>query len=560
MKAVKYLALILFLFGCNTAQKDANQAPAETKNDTGRVVVHTDTVYLTRNESITPANSYSDLFLDSASLENFIQHQKLSTSDGQAIHSFYNYRNMQFAWFSSQGFTEELKGFWNLQDKFGKTARPLRNKMDTLLNKDTVFISRYDTAIINTELLLTNEWLQLYRNNYDKLRFSDIGPEKVIPIRKSLAVSVADTILNQRFDSTTGAFTNSYFLLIQKLRLLDSIAKQGGWRGLILTSKQIKKGAASPFILQLKKRMNQTGEYGNADTSKLFNDSLELAVKSYQKRYGMKPSGIITDTLVRSLNVPVIQRLQQVILNLKRLQWMPITHDQNYISVNIPEFMLSVFENNAKAFEMPVAVGKEGTNTTMFSGNLDQVVFSPYWNIPSSIVQREILPAIKADKDYLKKHNMEIVGKNDSIPAIRQLPGKDNGLGKVKFLFPNRYDIYFHDTYAKDIFKKDKRAASHGCIRLADAEKMANYLLHNNPEWTPGKINAAMNNNKEQSVKVNPPVPVNITYFTAWVDENGQLNMRDDVYGHDKKTGLMMFGNTGEAGLPILTDTIPAKK
>jgi murein L,D-transpeptidase YcbB/YkuD len=123
------------------------------------------------------------------------------------------------------------------------------------------------------------------------------------------------------------------------------------------------------------------------------------------------------------------------------------------------------------------------------------------------------------------------------------LPGKDNALGKVKFLFPNRYDIYLHDTYAKEIFKKDVRAVSHGCIRLADAEKMANYLLRNNSAWTPEKVNAAMNSGKEQYVKLSPAMPVTITYFTTWVDETGQLNFRDDVYSNDKKISQMMFGN-----------------
>jgi len=191
---------------------------------------------------------------------------------------------------------------------------------------------------------------------------------------------------------------------------------------------------------------------------------------------------------------------------------------------------------------MRVVVGKEGTNTTMFNGNIDQIVFSPYWNIPASIVKNEILPKMKADPNYLASKHMEIVSKNDTLPVIRQLPGQDNALGKVKFLFPNRYDIYFHDTYAKDIFKKDTRAVSHGCIRLADAEKMANYLLRNNKAWTPEKIHAAMNSGKEQYVKVNPSMPVTITYFTAWVDRNGKLNFRDDIYGHDKKMIAQLFG------------------
>jgi murein L,D-transpeptidase YcbB/YkuD len=229
---------------------------------------------------------------------------------------------------------------------------------------------------------------------------------------------------------------------------------------------------------------------------------------------------------------------------MNRAGWTPVQEDSNFIQVNIPAFMLYVYEGSAKAFDMPVVVGKEGTNTTMFTGNLDQIVFSPYWNVPESIVRGEIMQSIKKDPNYLKKKNMEIVSQKDSIPKIRQLPGGDNSLGKAKFLFPNSYDIYFHDTPDKGAFKTQKRAYSHGCIRLEDAAKMAQYLLRNNSEWNQEKIQQAMNANKEQSVKLDKKVPVVITYYTAWVDETGQLNFREDIYGHDKNAAPKMFTGT----------------
>jgi murein L,D-transpeptidase YcbB/YkuD len=154
------------------------------------------------------------------------------------------------------------------------------------------------------------------------------------------------------------------------------------------------------------------------------------------------------------------------------------------------------------------------------------------------------MQSIKKDPNYLKKKNMEIVSQKDSIPKIRQLPGGDNSLGKAKFLFPNSYDIYFHDTPDKGAFKTQKRAYSHGCIRLEDAAKMAQYLLRNNSEWNQEKIQQAMNANKEQSVKLDKKVPVVITYYTAWVDETGQLNFREDIYGHDKNAAPKMFTGT----------------
>jgi L,D-transpeptidase YcbB len=169
-------------------------------------------------------------------------------------------------------------------------------------------------------------------------------------------------------------------------------------------------------------------------------------------------------------------------------------------------------------------------------------VFAPYWNIPESIIKEEILPAMETDPEYLAEHNMEINGTlDDGVPAIRQLPGNQNSLGKVKFLFPNSFDIYFHDTPAKSLFLKDKRAYSHGCIRLSDPKKMATYLLKDDPSWTSEKIDAAMNATEEKTVRLKRPVPVLITYYTAWVDAAGKLHFAEDIYGHDAKMYRHMF-------------------
>ena len=162
--------------------------------------------------------------------------------------------------------------------------------------------------------------------------------------------------------------------------------------------------------------------------------------------------------------------------------------------------MLYAYADSGKAFEMPVIVGKEGNSTVMFSSEINQIVFNPTWNIPESIVRNEIVPKMKEDKNYLKKNNIEVVKQNDSLPVLRQLPGKNNPLGKAKFLFPNTHDIYLHDTPDKTAFAKQDRALSHGCIRVADAAKLAQYLLKDQSDWTAQKINAAMNNGKEETV------------------------------------------------------------
>ena len=190
---------------------------------------------------------------------------------------------------------------------------------------------------------------------------------------------------------------------------------------------------------------------------------------------------------------------------------------------------------------MNVVVGSLQHNTVIFNGDLKYVVFSPYWNVPASIVKNEIMPGIARNKNYIASHNMEITGYSGKTPIVRQKPGVNNALGKVKFLFPNTYNIYLHDTPSKSLFGETSRAFSHGCIRLGEPAKLAEFLLRNDSSWTKQNMQKAMNLGKEKFVTLSKPVPVFIGYFTAWVDSQGLLNFRDDVYGHDAKLAEKMF-------------------
>ncbi|HET7898782.1 MAG TPA: L,D-transpeptidase family protein, partial [Flavisolibacter sp.] len=301
------------------------------------------------------------------------------------------------------------------------------------------------------------------------------------------------------------------------------------------------KGAKSPAVTALKKRLAATGDYPTVDTSNLFTDSLATAIRQVQEQFGLKATGQVTDSLVNELNVPAEQRVQQILVNMNRVLWMPQTSDSTGIMVNIPSQELTVYRDTATVMRLPVIVGKEGTGTMAFHDQITQVVFSPYWNIPESVVQREIKPAMDKDPHYLEKNHMEIVKQDDSLPQIRQLPGEDNALGRVKFLFPNSFDIYLHDTPNRSLFAQKNRALSHGCIRVAHPASLAHYILRDQTEWTPQKIETAMNSGKEQKVEVKNPVPVAITYYTAWINPAGKLNFRKDVYGYDQKTAEKMF-------------------
>jgi len=503
-----------------------------------------------RDRSISASNSYSDLFFDSTAMEQFIQKKKIDDSNANRIRSFYNTRNYQYAWFCGDGLTEQARAFWNLHDYIttydpdsSLKDKALQRKMDNLIAEDQLSVSSGDKSFLNTELTLTQHFIQYILHNYAKGFVKRKEMERFIPVKKVDALQLADSILNKKHkdDKYFEDVNPAYSSLKDQLDKYVDIAKKGGWPQISITKKRLKKGMTSPEIANIKRRLQITGDLQGNDSSAVFNDTLVNAIKNFQERHGYTPSGAIGDSLIKEMNVPVEKRIQQIIMNMERMRWMASRQNGNLIVVNIPEFVLHVYEGDKKEFDMDVVVGKEGHNTTMFNGDLNQVVFCPYWNVPQSIVEKEILPELDKDKNYLEKEDMEITGEEDGVPVIRQVPGAKNALGKVKFLFPNSFNIYFHDTPAKSLFERDKRAYSHGCIRLKEPEKMANYVLSDQPEWTPERIEEAMNAGKEKFVKVKHPIPVLITYYTTWVDDNGQLNFREDIYGHDSDLATKMF-------------------
>lgn len=323
-------------------------------------------------------------------------------------------------------------------------------------------------------------------------------------------------------------------LLQKALDNYREIQQNGGWTKIIATKKHLQKGVTDPAVVQVKKRLKASGDFTEEDLSPLFDEALAAAVKKVQKRFGFAENGVVDGQLIKVLNVPVEERIRQLEVNLQRLQnSLPVSNTIQLVA-NIPEFTLHVYENGAHVFDMKIVVGSESNKTVIFNDEMTHIVFSPYWNVPQSIVKNEIVPAMRRNRNYLRRNGYEVLGQENGLPVIRQKPGPGNSLGQVKFVFPNNHAIYFHDTPAKGLFQLPRRAFSHGCIRLAEPAKLAQYLLRNQPEWTPEKIKTAMNSGKEQAVKLQEPVAVSLTYFTAWVDAEGLVHFREDVYGYDK--------------------------
>lgn len=246
-----------------------------------------------------------------------------------------------------------------------------------------------------------------------------------------------------------------------------------------------------------------------------------------------------------------------MLVNLERLRWIPIEIENDYLLINIPEYKLHIFQNKKQLWETNVVVGKTAKQTTIFKGNISRIILNPYWNVPNSIINAEILPKLKQNASYLSKNNMEVVDNDGhsintstinwnlykkNVPfIIRQKPGNENALGEIKFLFPNSFNIYLHDTPSKELFSKNKRDFSHGCIRVENPKKLAYYLLRDDKSWNQNTIDKVLKTNTETGISVNPNMPVYITYFTAWVDIQGNLNFRNDIYNMDDQLAKEIF-------------------
>ena len=267
----------------------------------------------------------------------------------------------------------------------------------------------------------------------------------------------------------------------------------------------------------------------------------------------IKPKHAQYAALQKAVTDPAMaESAEKIALNLERWRWMPDELGGRYIIVNIPSFHLEAHQGEQAVLPMKVVVGTNENKTPVFSDKMTTTVFSPYWNVPESIVEGETAPAAARDPNFLRRNNIEILRltKSGATPvdpstvkwddpeelkalAFRQKPGASNALGHVKFLFPNPYNVYLHDTPADALFARPGRAFSHGCVRVEHPEALAKWLLMDDPEWTDNRIVEAMEAGEEQQVKLKQEIPVHIVYFTAWADDAGAVRLVPDVYGYD---------------------------
>ena len=321
-------------------------------------------------------------------------------------------------------------------------------------------------------------------------------------------------------------------------------------------------------VIPLRARLAATGDLTEAEAAigagdpSFYDPALAAAVKRFQARHGLEIDGRIGKNTLAAVNRSLRGRVQTLLLNLERLRWLSGPRPDRRLEVNLANFTLSIFEGDTPVFDSRVVVGTPFNRTPVFRRDMTYLVINPYWNVPPSIAGKEMLPKIKKDPSYLTANNYEVLSgwsedaavldplsidwsgvSASSFPyKIRQKPGAGNALGRIKFMLPNEFSIYLHDTPSKSLFQRNQRTFSHGCIRVARPLDLAGYLLKGQEDWSSETIQAAIDSGTQRIVSLARPLPVIIDYRTAWVNAQGVVQMREDVYGRDRTLAAALLG------------------
>ena len=344
-----------------------------------------------------------------------------------------------------------------------------------------------------------------------------------------------------------------YLALRRGLARYREIAERGGWQA-IPAGPALRRGSTGPRVAALAARLAAEGDLAAppADPSR-YDETIAAAVARFRVRHGLASGDTVDAATVAVLNVPVERRIRQIEMNLERWRWMEGDLGPRYVLVDVPDFRLTVADAGRTVMTMKVIVGKAGLETPVFSDLLTQVILNPDWKIPDSIAAREISRDELRPPGYLKRKGIEVRRRSDgalvdpsalgaagiralgrgSPYRLRQPPGPENPLGRYKFVVPNRFDVYLHDTPAGSLFDRSARGFSHGCIRIEHPADLAAYLLGDDPRWTHEAIAAEVETGKTATIPIPRPLPVFILYLTAWEEADGTVEFRPDLYSHD---------------------------
>ena len=427
-----------------------------------------------------------------------------------------------------------------------------------------------DSALAEFDLLLSDTYLD-YGAHLLAGRFSPrkVDPDWTIkPRTRDLTAVLQEALGSHAVGESLRALRpqgKGYVQLREVLHNYREVAAKGGWPT-VAAGSNLALGAQGQQVQNLRARLQASGDLSGGGSGKAtFDKAMADAVRRFQKRHGLVENGIVNAATLAALNVSVAQRIRQVELNLERWRWLPDDFGSRYILVNIPSFRMSVFEDGKPVIESKVVVGRLERQTPTFTADMAYLVLSPKWHVPRSIAVKDKLPQLKRSPYALARQNIRVfnsagqeinpgsvnwgaVSANNFNYQLRQDSGPRNALGGIKFMFPNPYNVYLHDTPSRELFSRNQRTFSSGCIRISNPVELAEYLLKFDPKWNRDKIKTASTSGKQRVVNLQQTMPVYLLYWTTWVDEDGLAHFRDDIYQRDKPMIRALYEGKNSSG------------
>jgi len=362
--------------------------------------------------------------------------------------------------------------------------------------------------------------------------------------RPDLANALAEGRLQAWLDSLPPRYSG-YAALKRGLVRYREIAASGGWKT-VSDGPKMELGSTDPRVAMLRARLAVEDSAVAATGSATFDKPLEEAVIRAQRRYGLKPDGVVGNGTLSHLNQPVGQRILQIVANMERWRWMPTTMPATRVQVNTGAAIVTLFRDDKPVMSMKAVSGKPGDETPMLTSMIHSVVINPPWNVPSGIAQRELWPKEKANPGYFARNGFRVIPVQGGQPRLQQASGDQSALGRFKFDFDNPFAVYLHDTPSKGGFDLYARNASHGCVRVEKPRALAEALLNGDPTWTPEAIDKQLEGDKTVRARLAVQVPVYILYWTAFGASDGQMHFRSDPYNWDRellqRTGVLASG------------------
>jgi len=478
---------------------------------------------------------------------------------GKELQQFYANRNYSPAWFrrnfpGKNGYV--LVDYIRHIDRHGLQPEDYNlSLIEKYIGKTISFLPTHAEDVVKLDVLLTDAFITLCSH----LHFGKVDPEKegadwkiqrketVLHNDLILEKALASSQVAQQLDLLAPGY-RSYWKMSEELSFFLSLNDQP-WPE-IMADTSIKPGVSHPLIPQIRQRLISLRYRLSDSTSEIFDKDLEKQVKMYQQDWGLNTDGVIGKTTFEVLNITPAEFVNRLKVNMERLRWLPLQGSEKYIIVNIASRELHMIRGTDTLISMRVIVGKEPRRTPVFNDKMTYIVFSPSWTVPKTILEHDVIPELLKGPGYLEAKNMKLLRRGGLEIAysevdwskisttnfpymVRQDPGPANALGKVKFMFPNPYDVYIHDSPSKGSFASDNRSLSSGCVRAEKPYDLAVLLLSDEPSWPPERIRSAMQQNREETVHLKEPVDVMLVYLTAWVDGKDRIQFRKDIYHSD---------------------------